>query len=57
MKSTESSHKGEKKLFHIGSFIPCCCRSATGYCEFATKAEKHFNFIYQTINNTKTTES
>lgn len=56
MKSTENSHKGEKKYFTLAALFPAVVGQQLG-TEFATKAEKHFSFIYQTINNTKTTES
>lgn len=42
MKSMESRHTGEKKMFYDGSFIPCCCWTASGYwvCNQGWKAFK-----------------
>lgn len=45
MKSVESRHTGEKKTFYDGAALfPAVVGLQVG-TEFATKAEKHLNFI------------
>ena len=53
MKSMESRHVGEKRHLAMAALFPAVVGLQMG-TKFATKAEKHLNFIYKIINNTKT---
>lgn len=45
MKSMESRHTGEKRHFMMAALFPAVIGLKMG-TKFATKAEKHLNFIY-----------